>query len=572
MRAPRSVFEQGFRGMGVFAAVLCFAWVPAWGQTDDHSNTPVGATVLIVNDFPTAGGLLTVEDNDFFEFPGQAGVLYKIETLNALPFITDTKLELHDASGLIAGPVSGGGEDANALIQWTGLTDGPIFVNVLPEFINSLGDYFVSVTSADLPSAPVIDVTPATLDFGAVTVDQVQPNTFTVTNTGVGLLLGSATVFPPFEVVSGSPYSLTAGQSKDVVIQFAPKAVGGFAETASFTGGGDAGVDLTGTGATGGGGVGTGTITGTVINVVGSVPLTCATVVATGSDGTDTVVSTDLDGVYAFVGLPADDYTLSPRSPGFSPMMSFVNLAANETVSRVLDLDATTEGDFVSGSIFDMETGLALAGVRVDSFIGSVLIDTSYTCASGAFEVAVTPPEAKTVGVTILLSAPGFETKTLEDPAPVIQEGITPKSIVQGGISGSVIEVGSNDPIENASVWVSRAFLGTLSFPIVTGVDGGFLVTNLPAGQYEIKAQATGFEVEEATFTKSTDAEILGVIVEMVSIGGAEGEGEGEGPPPPPCGAGPGQEAGYSGLIGDSLAILAACVLLIGWRRSSLSH
>ena len=95
--------------------------------------------------------------------------------------------------------------------------------------------------------APAISVMPASQDFGSIQVGTTSNRTFTVQNTGGGTLSGSASVPAPFSVVSGSPYSLTANQSTNVTVSYSPTVVGSHSQSVSFTGGGGASRQVSGT-------------------------------------------------------------------------------------------------------------------------------------------------------------------------------------------------------------------------------------------------------------------------------------------------------------------------------------
>src|SRR5262249_9987522 len=84
---------------------------------------------------------------------------------------------------------------------------------------------------------PAIGVTPASANFGTVTVGSSVDATFVVKNTGTGTLTGQASAAAPFSIVSGGTYSLTAGQTQAVIVRFRPTAAGTFASNVSFPGG-----------------------------------------------------------------------------------------------------------------------------------------------------------------------------------------------------------------------------------------------------------------------------------------------------------------------------------------------
>jgi len=85
------------------------------------------------------------------------------------------------------------------------------------------------------PPAPILSVSPSSLDFGLVPVGGSKDLNFTVQNTGGGTLDGSCTTDAPFSLPEGCAFSLLAGQSKQVKVRFSPPSVGTFIRNVSFT-------------------------------------------------------------------------------------------------------------------------------------------------------------------------------------------------------------------------------------------------------------------------------------------------------------------------------------------------
>ena len=97
---------------------------------------------------------------------------------------------------------------------------------------------------------PVMKVTPTSLAFGNVTPGAGANLALTVTNIGVGTLVGSASVSgSPFSIVGTPSYSLGAGASTTLVVRFAPAAAGDFTGTVTLSGAAGASVALSGRGA-----------------------------------------------------------------------------------------------------------------------------------------------------------------------------------------------------------------------------------------------------------------------------------------------------------------------------------
>jgi len=95
---------------------------------------------------------------------------------------------------------------------------------------------------------PTISVSPSSIDFGGTAMGGFKDKNFTVTNSGGGVLAGSASTSAPYSIVSGGTYSLNAGQSQTVTVRFSPTTLGTFAGNVNFTGGNGASRPLTGTG------------------------------------------------------------------------------------------------------------------------------------------------------------------------------------------------------------------------------------------------------------------------------------------------------------------------------------
>ncbi|MFQ5802402.1 MAG: choice-of-anchor D domain-containing protein [Candidatus Methylomirabilales bacterium] len=96
--------------------------------------------------------------------------------------------------------------------------------------------------------APVISVTPSSLDFGNVPVGSSADRTFTVRNTGGGTLTGSASTSAPFSIVGSASYSLTANASTTMTVRFSPTSIATFLANVTFTGGGGATAQVRGVG------------------------------------------------------------------------------------------------------------------------------------------------------------------------------------------------------------------------------------------------------------------------------------------------------------------------------------
>jgi hypothetical protein len=91
--------------------------------------------------------------------------------------------------------------------------------------------------STGLWTIPIILVTPRTLDFKSVPSGTTVTNTFVVENVGRGKLVGTATVNPPFKIISGGDYSLRYGAAQIVTIIYTPSGATNDEREVKFTGG-----------------------------------------------------------------------------------------------------------------------------------------------------------------------------------------------------------------------------------------------------------------------------------------------------------------------------------------------
>ena len=69
---------------------------------------------------------------------------------------------------------------------------------------------------------PFIVVSPMKADFGTLRMGESATNSFLVENVGRGTMVGTATVPPPFKVLSGGSYKLTRNGAQVVTVVYTP--------------------------------------------------------------------------------------------------------------------------------------------------------------------------------------------------------------------------------------------------------------------------------------------------------------------------------------------------------------
>ena len=83
-------------------------------------------------------------------------------------------------------------------------------------------------------TTPRLVVSPLTVDLGETSPGIAVRQTVTPENTGGATLTGSATTVAPFNVVSGSPFTLAPGMSTTALVEFTPSGFGEFAGVVQF--------------------------------------------------------------------------------------------------------------------------------------------------------------------------------------------------------------------------------------------------------------------------------------------------------------------------------------------------
>jgi hypothetical protein len=117
--------------------------------------------------------------------------------------------------------------------------------NVRPSGNWDIGPYNFSSSGGSSGTNFVISLPTNSLSFGSVLTNTTEDLIFTIQNSGGISGSGTATVSPPFSIVSGGTFSLGAAQSANVTVGFSPSAVGTFNGTVNFTA--SAGSGATGT-------------------------------------------------------------------------------------------------------------------------------------------------------------------------------------------------------------------------------------------------------------------------------------------------------------------------------------
>ena len=99
-----------------------------------------------------------------------------------------------------------------------------------------VADSFVTVYNDLLGVLPgQLVISPASRDFGAVTINQTNSLPFFAINAGGSSLTGTATVAGPFAIAAGASFTVGAGQTQTVTVSFQPGGAGAFTNAVVFT-------------------------------------------------------------------------------------------------------------------------------------------------------------------------------------------------------------------------------------------------------------------------------------------------------------------------------------------------
>lgn len=192
-----------------------------WGLSLDSFANPVVMGTTASSDFPTTVGAYDET------FGGNTDVFVAVLETYTSALLSGTYLggsEVNMGYDVVVAP------DDAAIV--TGETESgfPTTPGAYDETYN--GGYFDAfVSMLEMPWEATCDVSPTSIDFGAVPLGSYVDEMFTITNVGSGTLTGQVSVTDScdyYEIISGheEPYSLGPGEFHDVIVRFAPTEIG----------------------------------------------------------------------------------------------------------------------------------------------------------------------------------------------------------------------------------------------------------------------------------------------------------------------------------------------------------
>lgn len=288
-------------------------------------------------------------------------------------------------------------------VRLTGLTTGTLYsVSVSAVDQNGNQSSCSSVVSAVARAAFAVSPT-GPVNFGSVSIGSFVDRILMVSNPGSGTISGSATVAPPFSIVSGSPFTLASGTTQAVKVRFAPTTTTTVSTTVSFTAGGD-----TLSRAVSGTGSGTGADT-TAPSVTITSPTSSSTFIASGTSMTIGGTASDNVGVsqvtwannrggsgpaagttsWTASAVPlqvgTNVLTVTARDAAGNTGMATLTVTLSDTTAPSVSMTAPTSGATVSGTVTLSATAtdnVGIAGVQFKldgANLGAEVITAPYT-------------------------------------------------------------------------------------------------------------------------------------------------------------------------------------------------
>ncbi len=258
-----------------------------------------------------------------------------------------------------------------------------------------------------------------------------------------------------------------------------------------------------------------GSVTGHVVDQLSGLPL--AGVQVTVDSGQSALTGTD--GKFLLTGITPGLHDIGFALTGYANANRTAQIDAGQQAA-VGSIGLTVAGNagILSGTVTAAASHQPLAGVAI-TVNGN---NTTLTDAAGSYRLVVP------VGYyTVTLAASGFLTATAEatvvagatltlSPSLTEASGTQPTTT---SLLGRVVDADSGKTLSGVDVAVSGGTLRT-----VTDADGGFGLTGLQPGSWELDVSLAGYRSAHITLTAPAGSSDMGVI-RLPSLSGSQGEG-----------------------------------------------
>lgn len=248
----------------------------------------------------------------------------------------------------------------------------------------------------------------------------------------------------------------------------------------------------------------TGTLSGRIAN--GPYTLACAAVIAVNLDSdVERRTVADVNGRYTLANLPAGVYRVQVFAPEHESAEADVVVSGNATLEQDFALLRAPLSGGVFGQVIDADTGQPpLVSVKVEAFVGLISLGATYTCASGAYELAIPAVKGAPLPVDFRFTQSGYEPETrtaLVTPAVNTELDVTMEKAVgsPATLAGIVRSGASSTPIPGARVTLD----GRVNVSTTADANGVYLFAAIPEGIYTVRASAKRYKGATVTAAAS---------------------------------------------------------------------
>ena len=296
-----------------------------------------------------------------------------------------------------------------------------------------------------------------------------------------------------------------------------------------------------------------GVIEGVIRDAVTFDRIDCAIVIARSGFSGIGIGLTGVGGEYHIDDLGAGDYELLVFAPGYERQSGTGTISTATISTAAFSLVPSTQGLAVTGVVTEAASGLFLAGIEVTAVDGANVLDTTFSCALGRYELEIENADPTTFNV--IFQALGFETESEAvdlDQSGSLNVSMTALQSFNGGIEGNVIDIQDRNPLPDARVIV-KAIGSVFAFTTATDASGDFRVENLAPGEYSVQFSTARSLNQD--FRKRVDVENVVVSIPTVTLGVAGGPG-----------CSPQSQSAGPFPMGDIAVLLLAALTLLAYR------
>jgi uncharacterized protein (DUF2141 family) len=250
----------------------------------------------------------------------------------------------------------------------------------------------------------------------------------------------------------------------------------------------------------------TGSIAGIVTDSATGAPIRGAMITACASNMCGGRAITDSTGTYTILNLAAGNYIVVAharmyRSQRYPDTVAVVTGQTTPNINFVLTgytPPPPPNPGSISGVVTDSATGLPIAGANVMARDRRI-VRRAITGTDGSYTIT----NLRAGAYRVMANKQGYQPNMYPDPVILavgqavtginfaLVQGQVPPPPGTGSISGTVINVGTQQPIANATVHAWRQNIcGGMAR---TGPDGTYTIPNLLSGNYQMSASAMGF-------------------------------------------------------------------------------